>query len=392
MSNVLFENKITFFPVGNGDTTIISLKDGTNILIDCNITKDSGDPDIEERYDIIGHLLEILPKDINSIPHLDAFMLSHPDIDHCRGISKHFYLGDPSEYNDETGKDKIIIDELWFAPGIFIEQEEDLNEDAKAFKEEAERRKNLYGEKKKEKSNAGNRLRMIGATDNEELEDIKDIATYAGESVNLINGKIQDEFSFFILGPIKTENDDCEVERNQKSIIVKANFNINSEEVNNIVILAGDSRIENWKRIMEKNTLQDLKFDIFMAPHHCSWYFFSSEDYKMDPTPKPDEGIISFIENGKDDEDIRVIVASCKEIKRNEDNPPHYRAANFYKKAVKDENFYCLSEYPSIASPKPLIFKFSENGPVKQDPEEITENKSTAALIRTASTPKTYGK
>ncbi|EDT23225.1 hypothetical protein WHY64_15795 (plasmid) [Clostridium perfringens] len=386
-------NKITFFPVGNGDTTLISLKDNTNILMDCNITKDSGDENVIERYDVIGYLLEKLPRDKSNIPHLDVFILSHPDIDHCRSIDKHFYLGNPSEYDNESDKDKIIIDELWFAPGIFEEDEEDLNENAKAFKKEANRRKKLYENNDLEKSIiGGNRLRMIGSTDNEELENIKNITTSAGEYLNLINGKIQEEVSFFILGPVKAENDDSEVERNQRSIILKIEFKINSKDVNNVVILAGDSRIENWKRIMKKNDLKNLKFDIFMAPHHCSWYFFSSEDYKLDPPPKADEDIISFIENGKEDENVRVIIASCKEIKRNEDNPPHYRAANNYKKAVGDSNFYCLSEYPSVDEPKPLTFIFTKFGPIKSEIEEVSEINSTKALIKTASTPKTYGK
>lgn len=392
MSKIKKDDKITFFPVGNGDTTLISLKDDTNILMDCNITKDSTDPDVEERYDIIGYLLGVLPKDENNIPHLDAFILSHPDIDHCRSIGNHFFFGDPSKYDSKTDENKIIIDELWFAPGIFAEEEKDLNNYAKEFKTEAERRKKLYENKKTERSNSGNRLRMIGSTDNEELEEIKNITTAAGNHINLINGKIQDEFKFFVLGPVKAENDDSEVERNQRSIILKAEFNINSDDVNNVVILAGDSRIENWKRIMDKNDLEDLRFDIFLAPHHCSWYFFTSEDYTAKPTPESDPQIMSFVENGKDDGDIRVIVASCKEIKRNDDNPPHYRAANRYKKAVGDNNFYCLSEYPSTDAPKPLIFIFSENGPVKQDPEETTVKKSAATLISTASSPKTYGR
>lgn len=392
MSKIEKDHKITFFPVGNGDTTMISLKDGTNILMDCNITKSSKDSNIEEKYDITGYLLEILPKDDNKIPHLDAFILSHPDIDHCRNIGNHFFFGDPNKYDSKADKNKIIIDELWFAPGIFTEEEDLLNSDAKEFKKEAERRKSLYANKKTQRSNSGNRLRMIGSTDNEELEEIKSITTSAGKYINLINGKTQDEFKFFVLGPVKVENDDSEVERNQRSIILKAEFSINSDDANNIVILAGDSRIENWKRIMDKNDLEDLKFDIFMAPHHCSWYFFTSEDYTAKPTPEADPQIMSFVENGKDDEDIRVIVASCKEIKRNDDNPPHYRAANRYKNAVGDTNFYCLSEYPSTNSPKPLVFIFSENGPVKQDPEETTEKKSAATLISTASSPKTYGR
>lgn len=390
MAKVKTDNKITFFPVGNGDTTLISLKDGTNILLDCNITKDSGDANVIERYDIVGHLLDILPKNDNSIPHLDVFILSHPDIDHCRSIEKHFYLGDPNKYDEEKDKDKIFIDELWFAPDVFLEVDKDLNDSAKAFKKEAKRRKKLYEDKKSERSNPGNRLRMIGSTDNEDLEEIKSITTAAGKSINHINGKKQDDFKFFVLGPVKAESDEPDVERNMCSIVLKAEFNIDSKEVNNVVILAGDSRIENWKRIMSKNSLDSLKFDIFMAPHHCSWYFFTSEDYKN--SPPADDEIKSFIENGKDDGDVRVIVASCKEIKRSEDNPPHYRAANLYKKAVEDDNFYCLSEYPSTDEPKPLIFTFTKNGPLKQDTEKVTEKKSSSVLINTASTPKRYGK
>lgn len=388
MAKVQTDNKITFFPVGNGDTTLITLKDSTNVLMDCNITKDSSDENVIERYDIIEYLRETLPKDDDSMPHLDVFILSHPDIDHCRSIEKHFYLGDPSKYDKE--KDKILIDELWFAPDVFWEEDKDLNESAKAFKKEANRRKKLYEDKKSEKSNPGNRLRMIGSTDNEELGEIKSITTAAGETVNLINGKIQDDFKFFVLGPVKDESDEPDVERNKRSIILKAEFNIDSKEFNNVVILAGDSRIENWKRIMSKNSLDSLKFDIFMAPHHCSWYFFSSEDYKN--SPPADDEIISFIENGKDDGNVRVIVASCKEIKRSEDNPPHYRAANLYKKAVGDDNFYCLSEYPSTDEPKPLIFTFTKNGPLKQEPEEVTKKKMSSVLINTASTPKRYGR
>lgn len=387
MGKISLDNKITFFPVGNGDTTLISLKDGTNILIDCNITKDSEDPNIEEKYDIIGHLLDILSRDSDNRPHLDAFILSHPDVDHCRKISTKFYFGDPDKYPKKE-KNKIIIDELWFAPRIFNEHKDDLNEEAKAFRKEAERRIKIYKDKKEERSNAGNRIRIIGATDNEKLDGLENVITSAGKSINLINNKKQNEFKFFVLGPVKAETDDSEAERNECSIVLKAEFNINSKDVNNIVILAGDSRVENWKRIMDKNSLEELKFDIFLAPHHCSWYFFTDKSYSDKPTPEAEDDIIDFIQNGNESNDIRVIVASCKEIKRNEDNPPHYRAKNLYVKAVEKDNFYCLSTYPNVDEPQPLVFIFSENGPVKQ---EVEQNKTKDTLTKIAATPKTYG-
>ncbi|RMC93017.1 hypothetical protein D9O40_18225 [Clostridium autoethanogenum] len=394
MTKVLKSDQIAFFPVGNGDTILLSLKDNTNILIDCNIAKNSTDSNVEEKYDVMEYLLEKLPRDNNHRPHLDVFILSHPDIDHCRNISNYFYMGDPDKYG-EKDKEKIIIDELWFSPRIFNEHKNDLNDDAKNFRKESERRIKLYkngeGKNDVEDTGVGNRVRIIGSTDNEKLENLKNITTPAGQYINIFNNKEQKEFKFFVLGPIKAETDDTEEERNKCSIILKAEFNINSNETNNVVILAGDSRIENWKRIMNLNSEENLKFDIFLAPHHCSWYFFSKEDYKNKPVPEPDKDIISFIEYGKDSEDIRVIVASCKEIKRNEDNPPHYRAANFYKKAVGEENFYCLATYPDIDNPIPLVFTFTENGPIKQDIEETKKENATAPLIKVAATPKTYG-
>lgn len=390
MAKIAKDYKITFFPVGNGDTTLITLKDGTTILIDCNITKDSEDTNIDEKYDVISYLLNVIEKDSSKRPHLSAFILTHPDQDHCRQFSEKFYLGDPSKY-PEKETDKIIVDELWFAPRIFNEHKNNLNEDAKELRKEADRRIKLYKEGKKEKNNAGNRIRIIGSTDNEDFDELESVITPAGKSINTINGKVQDEFNFFVLGPIKAETDDSEVERNQCSIVLKAQFNINSSEVNNVVILAGDSRVENWKRIMNINELEDLKFDIFLAPHHCSWYFFTDKSYDSKPTPNAEQEILDFLNNTGEESDDRVIVASCKEIKRNEDNPPHYRAKNLYVKAVGEENFYCLSEYPSTESPKPLEFTFTESGPVLEESVDESTSNFTSSTISRASSPKTYG-
>ena len=113
------DHSITYFPVGNGDTTLISLSDGTNILIDCNITRNSKNGNEKESYSVHEHLLEEMGQDGSSNTHLDAFILTHPDEDHCRGFSATFYSGDPSGYGQPHRKDGlIIIDELWFTPRI----------------------------------------------------------------------------------------------------------------------------------------------------------------------------------------------------------------------------------------------------------------------------------
>src|ERR1700733_5466973 len=115
--------KITFFPVGNGDMTLISLADkaGTPILIDCNIRAAADDPEDDTR-DVAQDLRDRLKRDINGRPYVDAFISTHPDADHCRGVEKHFHLGAPKNYPDDKKPDnekKIVISEMLSSPIVF---------------------------------------------------------------------------------------------------------------------------------------------------------------------------------------------------------------------------------------------------------------------------------
>ncbi|NEV01523.1 hypothetical protein [Bradyrhizobium uaiense] len=50
--------RITYFPVGNGDCSLITLSDDTQIVIDCNTTQEASDEDDPSRYDVHQHLLD----------------------------------------------------------------------------------------------------------------------------------------------------------------------------------------------------------------------------------------------------------------------------------------------------------------------------------------------
>ncbi len=78
------KNKITYSPVANGDQSLISLSDGTNIIIDCNIRQASiGSTDLKI-FDVKKDLLKSLSLRDNNY-HTDVFILTHGDCDHCRG-------------------------------------------------------------------------------------------------------------------------------------------------------------------------------------------------------------------------------------------------------------------------------------------------------------------
>ncbi len=136
--------RITYFPVGNGDCSLIQLSDNTHVLIDCNITDDSRDGNEPTRYDVHAHLVKF-GKKLTQIPHVDAFILTHSDEDHCRGFDTTFHTGDPSSYSKRHLKSNLIlIDELWFTRRIFAPHEGKLSLAALSFRREAQRRIDLH--------------------------------------------------------------------------------------------------------------------------------------------------------------------------------------------------------------------------------------------------------
>lgn len=160
---------ITFFPVDNGDMTLIKFGDldATTLLIDVNIRQDADDPEGEAR-DVAKDLRDRLKKDENGRPYVDAFLLSHPDDDHCRGLTRHFYLGELDKYPDDKKDDKdkkIVIREMWSSPIVFRRASKTLTlcDDAKAWATEARRRVQLNRDKNFTVG-SGDRIQIMGRT------------------------------------------------------------------------------------------------------------------------------------------------------------------------------------------------------------------------------------
>ena len=105
----MIDPRIKYYPVENGDTSLITLSDETKILIDINITNESTDENEEQRYDVLRDLLDNELKKNSKKPYVDVFILTHPDEDHCRGYEKYFYQGVPSDYDDDDKKNELII-------------------------------------------------------------------------------------------------------------------------------------------------------------------------------------------------------------------------------------------------------------------------------------------
>ena len=384
----MIDPSITYFPVGNGDTSLIQLSNEGKILIDCNITTDSRDETEESTYDVHEHLLSTLKKDDNDVPFIDAFILTHPDEDHCRGFSETFYTGDPAKYSEADKKVGLIrIGELWFTPRIFSPHEKDMCDTAKAIRKEAKRRIQLYKEKKTERKDSGNRLRVIGYSDNTDLKGLDEIITTPGNSIDVVNGNSLKDFSFFVHAPFKKDTDSKWSERNDTSVILQARFDVDGEKNAALAFFGGDSGYGIWDEIVQRSNEDSLKWDIFMAPHHCSWSFFN--ETPQGENDKPCKSAINLL-NKK-----RVgakIVASCDPIKDDDNNPPHFAAKEEYIKIVGSENFFVTSDYPpGSKNPLPIIFTMTNNGPQEKGSSRSQSNSSRPAIRRIGGTPHTYG-
>ena len=173
------KSSIYHFPVGNGDMTLLKIASNNRyfyVLVDMYIRQSCTEKD--EQCNVLDELHNLLEKDSDGRPYLDALVLTHPDKDHIGGFEKYFHQGLPSDYAPpESGdKDRIFVREIWSSPLIFRRKRKNhsLCEDAEAFNTEAKRRVELYRESKSI-GPEGDRIRLIGEDINGKTDDILDI-------------------------------------------------------------------------------------------------------------------------------------------------------------------------------------------------------------------------
>ncbi|MBL4879728.1 MAG: hypothetical protein JKX82_00255 [Oleispira sp.] len=347
---------IKYYPVGNGDTSLIKLKDNTTIITDCRIRK------VEEGiFDVKKDLLDSLETNDDGNPFTDLFILTHTDQDHCFNFSKHFYKGAPDEYdpNKSDHEDKIIVDEIWVTTMLFTT---DQTDDANYIRNEVNRRKRLYKNTDIKRNERGNRLVLIGYDENSEFDNVP---TYIpGDVIESINDNKLDNFSIFIHAPFKKDLEEAQAikDRNASSIVYQGRFYDDDSNVICKIIHSGDADHYRWKTIKEKtekkNNEDALEWDIFLSPHHCSWSFFNDTPQKDNKIPKETslEVLDYKLEGAK-------VIASCKKIENNDDNPPHYKAKEEYVDKVGKNDFYNTAEFYDDFD-KPIVFEIEDtSGP-----------------------------
>lgn len=352
--------EIVFFPVDNGDMTLLKLENGKRVLIDCNIRDVSGD---DPPPDVLKQLKERLDKDSDGRYFVDAFLLSHPDQDHCRGFKAHFYTGAATDF--PKGSDKIFVRELWSSPLVFRRRSRHhvLCDDALAFSTEARRRVSKYREVGAGWVD-GDRILILGEDESPEKQrGLEPIVVKADTIFNTVCGQTQSEFSAYLHAPQPKGSEDDEERRskNNSSVITQITIGSGWNTQACRFLTGGDAEVAIWEDLWKrhKSSPRYLQYDLLQTPHHCSWHCLSYDSIsklgdKARVAPDAKSALSQALEFAR-------IVASSKEILDDEDDPPSYRAMQEYKGIVNEKRgrFYETSDFNG----EPLEFEITAAGP-----------------------------
>lgn len=354
---------LTFFPVSNGDMTLLRLDNGQTILIDTNIRTAADDND-DDTPDVASDLRDRLVRDEQNRAYVDCLIITHPDQDHTTGLRNHFHLGPPEEWSAD--EDKILIREMWSSPVVFrrADSNNPLCEDAKAWAAEARRRVKRFRE---DRFNTveGDRILIMGEDVDGKTDDVLDIVVKLDDTVSACNRVDVGAFEARLLGPVPSENeeDEEELSKNDSSVILRFSLKGGGAVDQCRLLTGGDAGIAIWSRLWQRHGDGNedwLSYDILQTPHHCSWRSLSfdrwsemGEKVKVDPDARK---ALSQTRKGA------VIIASSKPIKKDQDNPPHERAKREYVNILGDDDrFYCTDEFWDEQN-QPLEFEVKASG------------------------------
>lgn len=381
-------NRVTFFPVGNGDTILIEANDKT-ILTDVNYRCERHTDRFRSSIDVngmIGNAATLGAEDAaqpfewiyydfaldlqyacyhssyrsNREYRLSLLVLTHPNKANLTGFEKLFYQGDPAEFEDRPREDDklILVEEMWITP-CFADSGYETEESRPVF-QEIQRRLDLRGTKESELN--GNRITIL--------------AVPVAESglTKIVSRNIEAH----VLSPIQQEGDAPSVmsganqsDVNNSSLVIRWTIKVFGGA--NRILLGGDANVEVWDRIGKNYNLyaDKLNWHILLAPHHCSIDVLAR---------KNQEGKYEYSENALNAlsqvEGDGFIVSSSKEIRESDDSMPSWEARKKYLGMLKDADearFLNPDNYaygPLLYSPhqddkpEPVIFTLTKQGPV----------------------------
>jgi beta-lactamase superfamily II metal-dependent hydrolase len=339
-------HKLSFFPLGNADTTLIELGCGKNILFDFASVANPLDSS-EKRSDVAKELREIMKRKVKTSFEVVAF--SHGDNDHVKGAGDFFHLDHAAVYQ---GGDRYKIDELWVPANMILE--DGCEDDARIIRQEARHRLRkgygiqVFSRPKKLKA----WLESNGLT----LESRAHLITDAGTLARGLN-LATDGVEFFAHSPFAHRQDENTViDRNGDCLVMQATFDVYG--IKTRLLLLGDAIAEPLDDLVGITRYHQrderLTWDVCHVAHHCSAYSLNAQD-KGETITQTTENIAWLYGNRGNG---AIMVCPSDPIPSvDTTQPPHFQAANYYKKRLGEViggKFLVTMSEPTSAKPKKI--------------------------------------
>lgn len=351
---------ITFYPLGNADTSLIRLADSRLVLVDFANMREPSDKD-DKRCDLPAELRRALAE--SGQKDFSVVCFTHLDADHVKGMKDFFWL----EYLASSQVDgRPKIEELWVPASAITET--GVEDDAWAVRQEARYRlKKGRGIKVFSRPEA---LKAFLEENGLTVESRKSCIVDAGQTVPGFSPDGPEAVEFFVHCPFAWRTDDRGLEdRNQDSIVFQATFRESGEDT--FALFGSDVESETISQIVKTTKRhrreERLLWDVLKLFHHCSYTSLDKDNKGEDETvPIPD--VKWFIEDqGRNG---CIITSPSKPIpqkgtKEDRDpQPPHRQAASYYRRVIKDKagEFRVTMEHPTQDTPKPFSVEITWTG------------------------------
>jgi hypothetical protein len=348
MSEHLTPRGVVLWPVGTGDSSTIIVDEEIVVQVDLNDQAQADEADTPV-VAVVDRLAESLPPTgPDGMPYLAVFVLTHADVDHCRGF--------------EDLLAEVAIGELWVTPRLwreFLDAGVELSAPAEAFRQEAERRIAATMAAGDDGPESGDRILVIGYDTDHDKHAYSELPdkylSGPGKSVTMLDGvDCTGKFEAFLHAPFK---DDCAKARNDTSVAMQ--ITLTDGAGNGQFLLFGDLKYATIEKIFDYSTSKGrvgrLAWDVLLAPHHCSKYvMYEGDDLKQD--------VLDALQANANP-GARVVSSShpFRDADKTGDNPPHLKARDRYEEIV-DEPVLCTMEHGSVDAPSAVVFEVDSAG------------------------------
>jgi hypothetical protein len=352
--------KVSFFPVGNGDTSQIVLgKTDRWLLFDFHHQKKSEEAGSTD-FNLNKHLKDQLKAAKRD--YYDVLALTHGDDDHIRNSTEFFELRHAATYQ---GGDRTKVRELWVPAAMILEEGTNDQQSKEVI---------IWRQEARYRLKEGTGIRVFSRPDKLKawlekngltLEQRKHLITDAGQLVPGFS-LTADEVEFFCHSPFIKHTDEGDVLRNEASLIFQVRFEVGGTRFDYWAV--GDSTHEVLADIVGISKYHGnhdrLDWDLYNIPHHCS-YLAVGPDKGASKTV-PTDAVAELLRHGQ----RAYIVSSSNPIDSDkaayeQQQPPHVQAKNTYVEYLNEvggRRFLVTMEEPNRIRPRPIVFEISAVG------------------------------